>query len=182
MPTAWFTGRGDDGTTGILASKRVSKSDRLIEAIGSIDELNSSIGVALSVIKDGEVSGQLRRVQNDLFVLGANLAAGNERKIEEARLGHDAVARLEAGIAELGRSLPQLKEFVLPGGSAEGAQLHMARAIARRAERNVIAAGKDGYKVDAEVIAYLNRLSSYLFAAALYLNRSNGVEESHPTY
>ena len=181
MGTVYFTGKGDDGTTGILASKRVSKSDRLIGAIGSIDELNSYIGVAMTYISDGLVNARLAVIQNDLFVIGANLAAANEKKIDKAQIKSSAVEGLEKAISELGGKTPPLKSFVLPGGDQGAAHLHMARAVARRAERCIIEAAAE-YKVDRDVIAYLNRLSSYLFAAAVYVNHSKGVVESHPTY
>ena len=179
--TKYYTGRGDDGTTGILSGKRVSKSDKLIEAIGNLDELNSAVGVALSHVDDEVVAKELRSIQNDLFVLGANLASTNEEKVEKAQIKPESLKGLEASIMALSEKTPELGQFVLPGGSKASSNLHLARAIARRAERSVIAAGGD-YKVDKAVVAYLNRLSSYLFAAALYINFKNKVEESHPSY
>lgn len=181
MSTIYYTGKGDDGTTGILSDKRVRKDDVLIDAIGDIDELNSSIGVALADVDDETVKRQLRSIQNSLFVLGANLASTNEKKIEKAQIKPEAVSEIEAAIKEIGNKTPELKKFVLPGGSRAASDLHLARAVARRCERRVISAGKE-YKVDKEAIAYLNRLSSYLFAAALYMNHSKGVAESNPTY
>lgn len=124
---------------------------------------------------------QLMHVQNDLFVLGANLSSTDSRKIAKAQMNGEAVVRLEADIKELGGMMPELRQFVLPGGCKAGAALHLARAVSRRAERSVDGAAKI-YKIDSNVIAYLNRLSSYLFAAALYLNHIDGVRESHPTY
>ncbi len=179
--TKYYTGRGDDGTTGILSGKRVSKSDKLIEAIGNLDELNSAIGVALSHIDDEVVAKELKSIQNDLFVLGANLASTNGEKADKAQIKQESLGELESSIKALGEKTPELKQFVLPGGSKASSHLHLARAIARRAERSVIAAGDD-YKIDKVAIAYLNRLSSYLFAAALYLNFKNRAEESHPSY
>ncbi|MHB1830524.1 MAG: cob(I)yrinic acid a,c-diamide adenosyltransferase [Candidatus Micrarchaeaceae archaeon] len=181
MPTIYFTGKGDDGTTGVLSGVRISKSDRLIAAIGDIDELNSSIGVALSEIEDESLKDRLKSVQNDLFVIGADLASAGNKKIGEAPGKHEAVMRLESWITELSGKTPDLKKFVLPGGSRESSCLHMSRAIARRAERSVIAASKD-HNIDRGIIAYLNRLSSYLFAAAVYLNHAKGIKESNPTY
>ncbi|MDE1834486.1 MAG: cob(I)yrinic acid a,c-diamide adenosyltransferase, partial [Candidatus Micrarchaeota archaeon] len=180
MSTKYFTGRGDDGTTGILSNKRVRKDDALIEAIGNLDELNSVVGVALGQIKDETVRSRLMDIQNTLFVLGANLASTNEKKMHKAQIKDEAKAGLEAGIGELSKKIPELKQFVLPGGTSGSSQLHQARAVARRCERSAVAASKH-YKVDAEVIAYLNRLSSYLFVAALYLNHMNGTAERHPT-
>ncbi len=181
MSTIYYTGKGDDGTTGVLSGRRLRKDDTLIEAIGNIDELNSAIGIAITHVKDGLVAEQLESIQNVLFILGANLASANENKIEKAQIGTNSLAQIEAYIKVLGDKLPELKKFVLPGGSRASAHLHMARAVARRCERSVISAGVS-YKVDAQVIAYLNRLSSYLFAAALYLNMKEGVPEANPTY
>ena len=181
MVTAYFTGKGDDGTTGILSGVRVSKSDKLIAAIGDIDELNSSIGVALSEIEDESLKGGLRSIQNDLFVIGADLASADSKKAGKAPKKRTAILRLESGITELSGKTPDLKKFVLPGGSRGSSCLHMSRAVARRAERSVISASKD-YKINREIIAYLNRLSSYLFAAAVYLNHAKGIKESNPTY
>ena len=179
--TKYYTGRGDDGTTGILSGRRVGKSDALIEAIGDLDELNSAVGVALLGIKDQTVEVELKAIQNDLFVLGANLAYANESKSEKAQIKPKALQRLESSIKNLDEKTPDLKRFVLPGGSACAANLHLARAIARRAERRVIAAGKE-YKIERGVVAYLNRLSSYLFAAAIYVNMRAKVDERHPKY
>ncbi len=177
----YYTGRGDDGTTGIISGKRVSKADKLIEAIGDLDELNSAIGVAMAYIDDQTVVAGLRAVQNDIFVLGANLASTNEQKIDKAQIKPESLSRLEASIGDLGEKAPELKQFVLPGGSRASSHLHLARAMARRAERSVVAAGKE-YKIDKAVMAYLNRLSSYLFVAAVYLNAKDKISESHPSY
>ncbi len=181
MPTIYYTGKGDDGTTGILSDKRVGKDDVLIEAIGDLDELNSAIGVALSHVEDEQIKSHLKSIQNIIFVLGANLASTNEKKIDKAQIRRESIAELQEAIKQIGEKTPELKKFVLPGGSKAAAYLHLARAIARRSERSVIAASKI-YKVDKEVVAYLNRLSSYLFAAALYMNHSKGVKESNPDY
>ena len=181
MSTVYFTGRGDDGTTGLLSSARVSKADSLIEAIGSLDELNSAIGVAMAHVDKVSVRSSLASVQNDLFVLGANLASTNEKKVVEAQIKHEAVERLEAAISQIGAGMPELKSFVLPGGDIGAAQLHVARAAARRAERCIVRAASER-RIDGEVVAYLNRLSSFLFAAALYVNHCKGVAEANPTY
>jgi cob(I)alamin adenosyltransferase len=127
------------------------------------------------------VAGELGMIQNDIFVLGANLASANEKRTDKARMKPTSIERLEASIKALGEKMPELKRFVLPGGSVAAAHLHLARAMARRSERSVIAASAE-YSVDGSVIAYLNRLSSYLFVAALYLNFKKGIEEQHPSY
>jgi cob(I)alamin adenosyltransferase len=177
----YYTGRGDDGTTGTLAGTRLKKSDKLMEAIGSLDELNSAVGVALSYVDDKLIADQLKSIQNDLFVIGAELASADGKKEVESKLKPDASARLEASIKELGDLMPGLDKFVLPGGSRAAAHLHMARSIARRTERMIVAAAGN-YRIGNMVIAYLNRLSSYLFVAALYINFKDRVEELHPTY
>ena len=177
MSTIYYTGKGDDGTTGVLSGKRLRKDDALIEAIGNIDELNSAVGIAIAHIEDEEVKNQLKSVQNILFILGANLASAEGKKMDKAQLNPDSLVELEAFIKKLGNAIPELKKFVLPGGSKASAHLHMARAIARRCERSIIAA-KSTYNIDIEVVADLNRLSSYLFAAALYMNLKNGVQRS----
>ena len=181
MSTIFYTGKGDDGTTGVLSGKRIRKDDVLIEAIGNVDELNSAIGVALSHIEDKGVDAHLKSIQNVLFILGANLASPTDKKIEKAQVNQQSLVELEDAIREIGNKVPEMRKFVLPGGGKAAADLHMARSVARRAERSVMAATKD-YKIDIEVIAYLNRLSSYLFAAALYMNHKEGVAENHPTY
>jgi cob(I)alamin adenosyltransferase len=176
-----YTGAGDKGSTGILASGRIPKSDDLIDAIGNIDETNSSIGVCLYYIRDENLRSELRMVQNDLFVIGANLASLGNPAIKKAIMNPEAVKRLEKAIDRMGEKLPDLKQFVLPGGNEGAVHLHLARSVARRAERKVdLIANK--YKLDDAVTAYMNRLSSFLFVASRYLNYSEGIEEEHPTY
>ena len=177
----YYTGKGDDGTTGLLAKGRVHKSDAIIDAVGSVDELNSSIGVALFYIHDDLVRLELKLVQNDLFVIGANLASIDEKKINEAKINAESIIRVEGSIKSLGDKIPQLKKFVLPGGGEGAVHLHLSRSVARRAERDIAKASKE-YKVDKEVSAYMNRLSSFLFVAALYLNYMEGIREDNPTY
>ncbi|MDE1852025.1 MAG: cob(I)yrinic acid a,c-diamide adenosyltransferase [Candidatus Micrarchaeota archaeon] len=179
--TDYYTGKGDAGDTGILDSKRVSKADDLIDAIGCADELNSAIGIALFYIHDDQIRLDLKMVQNDLFIIGANLASLNSGKIEKARFDSENIVRIEERLKHLGRSMPDLKEFVLPGGSEGSVHLHLARTIARRAERSLVKASSK-YNVDKTVIAYINRLSSFLFVTSLYLNFKEGIGEQHPTY
>ncbi len=181
MPTIYYTGKGDDGTTGLLAEGRLGKEDVLVEALGDLDELNSTMGIAMAYVKDEKVSAQLGMIQNDIFILGANLAAVANTKMQKRQLGDEPVQRLERDIKELGEMAPELKEFVLPGGSEAGAHLHLARAVCRRAERKLVAASRK-YAMEKDAIAYLNRLSSYLFAAARYANAKDGASEAHPTY
>ncbi len=178
--TKYYTGTGDKGDTSTLSAK-VPKSSSIIEAIGAVDELNSAIGVAYCKINDSGVKKELEAVQNDLFIIGAGLAGIGNENVKKAMINEGAVNRLEGSISELSKELPELKAFVIPGGSEAAASLHLARAIARRAERSIVRAA-DENKVADEAKAYLNRLSSYLFVASLYVNMKAGAKERNPTY
>jgi cob(I)alamin adenosyltransferase len=160
-----YTRTGDDGTTGLVDGSRRSKADALLAAIGDVDEANSAIGVAVAALGEGDLAEALRRVQNDLFDLGADFATpgGMEGAL---RIVPAQVARLEAEIDALNDRLAPLTSFILPGGHPAAAALHLARAVTRRAERSAIAA--EGLSAAAR--AYLNRLSDYLFVAARVVN------------
>jgi cob(I)alamin adenosyltransferase len=169
-----YTRTGDDGTTALGSGERRPKYDLRIEAYGTVDETNAAIGVArLELAREPEVDAILARVQNDLFDLGADLAVPEkpDAKRERLRMADSQVVRLETDIDRLNAVLDPLTSFVLPGGEAAAAQLHLARTICRRAERRVIelAARKDE-NVGAAAIRYLNRLSDLLFVAARYVN------------
>ncbi|MDR3493980.1 MAG: cob(I)yrinic acid a,c-diamide adenosyltransferase [Ancalomicrobiaceae bacterium] len=170
-----YTKTGDDGTTALSTGERRPKHDLRIEAYGTVDETNSVIGVArLSVAADfPELDRMLGRIQNDLFDLGADLATpeGVELKWQPLRISAAQVARLEADIDGLNADLEPLRSFVLPGGSVAAAQLHVARTVARRAERLTVHLAKDTAEpVNGEAIRYLNRLSDLLFVAARWVN------------
>ncbi len=177
----YYTGKGDKGYSGLLGEGRFAKNDPVIASIGEIDELNSAIGVALYYTHDDLVRARLREIQNDLFIIGASVASAQNVKLAKAKLGDGAVGGLEEAIGDMGRRMPELKKFVIPGGCEAAVHLHLARAIARRAERSVVAASK-AHAIDQRIMGYMNRLSSYLFVAALYLNYIEGVRESHPAY
>lgn len=116
-----------------------------------------------------------------MFVIGANLASVSNQKIEKAQIDEEPIMHLERLIKDMGGKMPELKKFVLPGGSEASVHLHLARTIARRAERMMVRASEMS-NVDKKAIAYINRLSSFLFVTALFLNFSEGIEEQHPTY
>lgn len=177
----YYTGTGDKGETNTLSDKRVSKASSIIEAIGSVDELNSAIGVASCKVSDSNLKKGLESVQNNLFIIGANLASFSNPKLEKAKINQESIKLLEEDIASMSKEMPELKEFVLPGGSDASASLHLARSIARRAERDIVRTS-ESHEVDGNAKAYLNRLSSYLFVAALYLNHKSGIKEKHPAY
>ncbi len=178
---AYYTRKGDDGTTGLLGKGRFEKSDPVFAAIGDVDELNSAVGLSLYYTRDNIVRSELRKIQNELFVIGANMASLRKVKIDGAKLNEGAEKKLESAIADMERRIPKLKKFVIPGGCEAAVHLHMARSVARRAERNAVAASKKR-GMDKNILKYLNRLSSYLFVAALYLNFTEGIKESHPAY
>jgi cob(I)alamin adenosyltransferase len=160
-----YTRTGDDGTTGLVDGSRIAKSDPLMVAIGDVDEANSAIGVARSALGPGAFSEMLARIQNDLFDLGADLAT--PANIQGGlRIVPGQVAWLEERIDHLNAALDPLSSFVLPAGEPGAAALHLARAIARRAERAAVAAS-----AAAQPLAYLNRLSDLLFVAARAVNQ-----------
>lgn len=161
------TRTGDDGTTGLGDGTRVSKHSLRIEAIGAVDEANAALGIAILHVAPA-LKAQLTRIQNDLFDMGADLcmprpAAGG------LQVTARQVARLEAEQGELNEALAPLNSFVLPGGSAAAAYLHLARTVVRRAERMVVALHRDE-PLNPELVKYINRLSDYLFIMARYVN------------
>jgi len=174
-----YTRTGDDGTTGLGSGARRKKYDLRVAAYGTIDEANAAIGVArLHTADDASLDGALARIQNDLFDLGADLCTpakgkGGGRGPGGARLTvtQAQVTWLENEIDRLNAELAPLKSFVLPGGSAAAAYLHLARTLTRRAER-LVAELKDkrGESVTPEVLKYVNRLSDFLFVASRHLN------------
>jgi cob(I)alamin adenosyltransferase len=168
-----YTKTGDDGTTALGSGERRPKYDLRVTAYGTVDETNAAIGVARLYLKDApEVDAMLGRIQNDLFDLGADLAVPERQgKAERLRLLVGQVERLEREIDQLNDKLAPLTSFVLPGGTAAAAHLHLARTICRRAERIVVElAAKPDEPVSAPAIQYLNRLSDFLFVASRATN------------
>lgn len=169
-----YTRGGDTGGTSLLGGDRVSKHHPRIEAYGTIDELNSVVGV-IRTHRLGELDSHLERVQNDLFDIGAQLAAPGH----EAHFGgvaDDRIEALEHAIDGMESELEPLKNFILPGGSPAAAHLHVARTVCRRAERAIVAL-EDVSPVMLRTIRYVNRLSDYLFVAARYANHLDGVQD-----
>jgi cob(I)alamin adenosyltransferase len=167
-----YTKTGDDGTTGLVDGSRIPKSSALMTAIGDVDEANSLIGVA-AVHATGEMLKTLRTIQNDMFDLGADIATPDgDYAWEPLRITPPQVARLEREIDAMNAGLSPLGSFILPGGSALAAHLHVARAAVRRAERSAVAATGLG----PQALAYLNRLSDHLFTMARVAN-GNGADD-----
>ena len=179
-----YTRTGDDGTTGLGNGERRPKFDRRVAAYGEVDETNSAIGLARVATASSSnadlmaIDAMLKRIQNDLFDLGADLCTPEPKKIDSRkparaplRILMGQVEWLEAAIDQLNADLSPLRSFVLPGGAPAAAALHQARTICRRAERRIVAlAGSEGEAVGAAAIAYINRLSDFLFVAARYAN------------
>ena len=176
--TRVYTRTGDDGTTGLGAGGRVAKDSPRIEAYGTVDELNSQIGLVLSSGVNDDIASALRSIQNDLFHLGSDLCVPEEEKerrpvpsIEERH-----VTGLESLMDRLSEELPPLETFVVPGGAPGAAQLHVARTVCRRAERLVIALGRRE-PVGPYTVKFLNRLSDALFVMARHENKRRGVAD-----
>ncbi|MBJ7501011.1 MAG: cob(I)yrinic acid a,c-diamide adenosyltransferase [Sphingopyxis sp.] len=175
-----YTRTGDDGTTGLVDGSRIAKSDALMMAIGDVDEANSAIGMAASVLDPAsDEAAMLSRIQNELFDLGADLATPADIQFgfgphEMAlRIVPSQIARLEDEIDTMNDDLDALRSFILPGGTEAAARLHLARAVTRRAERAAVAAGslRD---LNPLALNYLNRLSDHLFVLTRHINAAAG--------
>ncbi len=172
-----YTRTGDSGTTGILGGDRVTKFHPRIESYGSVDELNAAIGVVLSdasLETLGAAIPVLTRIQSELFVVGADLATPSEARTEVPRVTDEMITRLERDIDDLDASLDPIRSFVLPGGSAAAARLHVARTVCRRSERRVTRLA-DTEEINKRTMIYLNRLADLLFVMARYANHRSGV-------
>ena len=167
-----YTKTGDAGETSLIGGERVSKADVRIDSYGTVDELNSILGVAAAAKLDDALDGEIHAIQRDLFELGALLASNDHSRFPGP--GDDRITALEASIDRMESSLEPLRNFILPGGSMAAAQLHVARTVCRRAERLVVALENQDEAI-IRGIRYLNRLSDYLFVAARYTNRQAGV-------
>ncbi len=171
-----YTKKGDSGETSLFGGKRVSKSTERIEAYGNVDELNSFVGLAASYQLSEKGTEYLRKVQEMLFVLGADLATPSSSKTRIDRIDQNDINFLEHAIDTMEEDLETLKNFVLPGGSQAGATLHIARTVCRRAERAAVACAK-AEDISDECIKFLNRLSDFFFVIARYENKKAGVRE-----
>ncbi|HEX4895155.1 MAG TPA: cob(I)yrinic acid a,c-diamide adenosyltransferase [Solimonas sp.] len=164
------TRTGDSGTSGLATGERLPKTDARFAAMGDLDELNSQIGVLLAHSLPPAPATALSSIQHRLFDIGGELALPGHTAI-----GEDQVAQLDAWLAEFNADLPPLKEFVLPGGGPAGAQAHLARTVARRAERSLWTLHAQA-AINTDALRYLNRLSDLLFVIARQLARAHGGE------
>lgn len=160
-----YTKKGDSGETSLIGGSRVTKDHLRIEAYGTIDELNSHIGYVRDVMPDKSQDELLNTVQNTLFVIGSNLAATPDAKMDIPNLEEHEVIELEKAIDQMEADLPPLKNFILPGGHSSVSATHIARCVCRRAERMCVHLKKE-VEIDRSIIPYLNRLSDYLFVLA----------------
>ena len=174
-----YTKTGDQGDTGLFGGGRVPKNHPRVEAYGDVDELNASIGLARSIELMPRIDEVLVPIQRDLFAIGAILATPDREKmkqhLEKARIDADRIGQLEHAIDDGDRELEPLKAFIVPGGTAKAAALHVARTVCRRAERRVIALADE--EIPPIVVVYLNRMSDLLFTLARVANRRAGAGE-----
>ncbi|MBH24272.1 MAG: ATP:cob(I)alamin adenosyltransferase [Myxococcales bacterium] len=174
-----YTRTGDDGTTGLFGGGRVSKSHLRVQAYGTVDELNSVLGVARACHKDDEMERILDQLQHDLFVVGADMATplrpgGDKPHVQ--RVQPEAAEALEGIIDRCDDDLEELRNFILPGGTMQAAQLHLARTVCRRAERLAVALSQSE-PINEEAVVYLNRLSDLLFVLGRWANARAGEPE-----
>jgi cob(I)alamin adenosyltransferase len=167
-----YTRTGDDGTTALFGGKRILKCEELVDAYGSIDELNSWLGLVASRIADADVQLFLYEIQKDLLLIGSVLAGWEG----DTSILPQRVKKMEERIDLLDQNLPKLTNFVIPGGDPLASELHVTRAIARRTERQLVALSRH-HDVDKQIFPYLNRLSDLLFILARFINKLKGVGE-----
>jgi cob(I)alamin adenosyltransferase len=175
-----YTRTGDDGQTALFGGGRTSKATARVEAYGAVDELNAVLGWAATQLREPWIGERLLLVQQDLFVIGAHLATPPAREHRRQpmlpALPIERAAEMERWMDEASAQLPELRVFILPGGTAGGAALHIARTVCRRAERRVVAL-TEAEVVDPAIVAHLNRLSDFLFVAARRENAAAGATE-----
>lgn len=171
-----YTRKGDSGDTSLFGGDRVPKTSSRIEAYGTVDELNSVLGLAASFGCSPRGEKWISRIQEQLLVLGADLATPPDKKSRIDRIGEEQVAFLESAIDEMEEELPPLKNFILPGGARAGAALHLARTVCRRAERAVVRCLEEE-ELSGDTLSYVNRLSDFLFVLARWENRQAGAGE-----
>ncbi len=172
-----YTKTGDDGTTSLVGGERVNKDSLRVECYGTVDEVNSILGLIIAEIKIEDVCTLLNEIQNKLFTIGGELATPeNKSEFNKVRLVNDDILLLETSIDKYEEKLESLKQFILPGGTKGASLLHYARSICRRVERLVISLSKKE-KVSNLILIYLNRLSDLLFVLARYENSINQVPD-----
>ena len=174
-----YTKGGDQGETSLVSGKRVSKSDQRIDLYGELDHLNSLVGLSLSEIKDESLKIYFEKIQNNLFIMGSNMACELElrEKYKLPSLSENCLAEMEEMIDLLDKDLPKLSNFILPGGSRAAGMIHLCRTTCRGIERKMAQFEKDVENMPKYYLAYLNRLSDLFFVAARFVNHETGVLE-----
>ncbi|HEX2535250.1 MAG TPA: cob(I)yrinic acid a,c-diamide adenosyltransferase [Chitinophagaceae bacterium] len=174
-----YTKTGDTGQTALIGGTKVPKSDARIDTYGTVDELNSWIGLVSDQLNREELRGELKEIQDRLFTIGSSLACDGEKepRMKLPDLREDDLQFLERRIDAMTEALPPMKHFILPGGHPTVSSIHVARCVCRRAERLAVGLQQHDEFVDPQVIRYLNRLSDYLFTLARHAGRLLGVEE-----
>lgn len=175
-----YTKTGDKGETGLFGGERVSKSNDRIDAYGTIDELNAFIGLTLTELKSDEIKTVLERIQNQLFVVGSDLATPvteKNKKLKITRTPEEYSTQTEQDIDFFNDQLDELRNFILPGGSKGSAYLHVCRTIARRAERKVVALNKH-MNIGDNIIIFLNRLSDLFFVLSRFENKVSNIPDT----
>lgn len=171
-----YTKTGDDGTTGLVGGSRVKKYDVRLEAYGTVDELNASVGLIRSYKLPADAENYLLEIQNKLFNIGSRLASDEKGKAFTKKLSitEDHISFLENAIDKMEEDLPELTQFILPGGDLASAQCHVARTVCRRAERRILEFS-ELENVQSEIVVYINRLSDFLFVLARKLSAVSGI-------
>lgn len=179
MSNKIYTKTGDKGDTSLIGGTKVAKSHRRIEAYGTVDELNSMIGLCLDHLKNHQVPSVLQEIQDRLFTIGSALACDPEKetRIKIPDLKAEDIVLLENEMDRMNETLPEMKSFILPGGHIAASTLHVARCVCRRAERCIVRLQRKKEEVDPLIIQYLNRLSDYLFVLSRFTSQQLGAPE-----
>ena len=174
-----YTRKGDSGQTSLIDGDMVNKHNLSVDAYGTIDELNSFLGLLKDYIKDDKIKDILNNIQIKLFSIGSILASGKNQNIsEKVKIEKKDVEYIELEIDRLNKDLPELKNFVIPGGHKTSSYSHVCRSICRRAERKISELNNKS-SVDSNILAYVNRLSDFFFGLSRFLKHSDNVSESH---
>ena len=174
-----YTRKGDSGHTSLIDGDRVNKHNLSVDAYGTIDELNSFLGLLKDYIKDDKIKDILNKIQIKLFSIGSILASGKNKNIsEKVKIEKKDVEYIELEIDRLNKDLPELKNFVIPGGHKTSSYSHVCRSICRRAERKISELNNKS-SVNSNILAYVNRLSDFFFVLSRFLKHSDNVSESH---
>jgi cob(I)alamin adenosyltransferase len=181
MSTIFFTCTGDQGESN-LGKKKVSKSSYYAKAIGSLDEITSWLGYCQTVISNDFVSQAIEEIQEDLFIAQAEIGSLGAGYEPSKKMTQEKIKSIERIIEKIDKEIPSITNFIIPRGSRESAVLDFGRALARRAEREIVAFSKKDTKTSEDLLKFMNRLSSILFALARYLNHVKGIKEKNPQY